>query len=84
MFVTLAGIVTLVKPLQPENAKFPIFITLFGILTPVKSLHPSNAEGPMDVTGHPSKDDGITTEPVGFGEMDPISASPSTMRYVHV
>ncbi|MCI6894251.1 MAG: hypothetical protein MR850_05590 [Bacteroidales bacterium] len=38
MLVTLLGIVTLVKPLQPQNARFPIHVTLLGIVTLVKPL----------------------------------------------
>ena len=38
MLVTLSGIVTLVKPLQPENAELPMLVTLFGIVTLVKPL----------------------------------------------
>ena len=36
MVVTLSGIVTLVKPLQPENAELPMLVTLSGIVTLVK------------------------------------------------
>ena len=36
IFVTLFGIVTLVKLVQPENAKPPIDVTLSGIVTLVK------------------------------------------------
>ncbi len=43
MRVTLFGIVTLVKPLQPENAEDPMLVTLFGIVTLVKPLQPENA-----------------------------------------
>jgi hypothetical protein len=32
MLVTLLGIVTLVRPEQPENAEFPMLVTLFGIV----------------------------------------------------
>jgi hypothetical protein len=32
MLVTLFGIVTLVRPLQLENAQSPILVTLFGIV----------------------------------------------------
>jgi hypothetical protein len=38
MLVTLEGIVTLVSPLQPENAFSPMFVTLFGIVTLVRPL----------------------------------------------
>ena len=40
MLVTLFGIVTDVKPLQPANAKAPILVTLLGIVTDVKPLQP--------------------------------------------
>ena len=36
MLVTLLGIVTEVKPEQPEKAKFPMLVTLLGIVTEVK------------------------------------------------
>ena len=32
-------IVTLVKPMQKENAQLPMLVTLFGIVTLVKPLH---------------------------------------------
>ena len=38
MEVTLLGMVTEVKPLQPQNAEFPIEVTLFGMVTEVKPL----------------------------------------------
>ena len=38
MLVTLSGIVTLVKPLQPENAEDPMLVTLSGLVTLVKPL----------------------------------------------
>ena len=47
MSVTLSGIVTLVKPVQPENAKFPMVITPLGIVTLVKPVQPENDSGPM-------------------------------------
>ena len=40
MIVTLAGIVTLVRLLQPENALCPTFVTESGIVTLVSVLHP--------------------------------------------
>ena len=43
MLVTLFGIVTLVRPLQLENASYPMFVTLFGIVTPVRPLQLENA-----------------------------------------
>ena len=43
MYVTLAGIVTLVRLLQPENAPHPMLVTESGIVTLVKPLQPENA-----------------------------------------
>ena len=40
MLVTLSGIVTLVRPLQPENADDPMLVTLSGIATLVSPLQP--------------------------------------------
>ena len=42
MLLTLFGIVTLVKPVQPLNTKFPMLVTLSGIdilVKPVQSLN---------------------------------------------
>ena len=50
MLVTLDGIVTLVRPLQPSNALSPILVTPDRIVTLVKPLQPSNALPPMLVT----------------------------------
>jgi len=50
MLVTLFGIVTLVRPLQPLNAEDPMLVTLFGIVTLVSPLQPENAEESMLVT----------------------------------
>ena len=36
MLVTLSGMVTLVKPVQPENAELPMLVTLSGMVTLVK------------------------------------------------
>ena len=44
------GMVILVSPLHPENAKLPMFVTLLGIVILVISLHPENAEAPIEVT----------------------------------
>ena len=41
---------SVVKPLQPENALFPMEVTLFGRVTEVKPLQPENASSPMEVT----------------------------------
>ena len=40
MLVTLDGIVTAVRPLQPENAYCPMLVTLDGIDTDVSPLQP--------------------------------------------
>ena len=41
MDVTLAGIVTVVKPVQPENALFPIVVTPEGISISCNEVHPA-------------------------------------------
>ena len=33
MLLTLVGIVTAVRPMQPENAELPMLVTLLGIVT---------------------------------------------------
>ena len=43
MLVTLLGIVTLVRLVQPENASFPMLVTLLGIVTLVRLVQPENA-----------------------------------------
>ena len=43
MLVTLSGIVTLVRPVQPENAAAPMLVTLSGIVTLVRLVQPENA-----------------------------------------
>jgi hypothetical protein len=48
--VLIFGIVTLVRPLQPENAELPMLVTLLGIVRLVRPLQPENAELPMLVT----------------------------------
>ena len=50
MLVTEDGIVTEVKPLQPENASTPMLVTPSGIVIEVKPLQPENAEDPMLVS----------------------------------
>ncbi len=42
--------VTLVKPLQPENALEPIDVTESGIATLVSPLQPMKAHLPMEIT----------------------------------
>ena len=41
MFVTLSGIVMLIKLVQPKNAQSPILLTLFGIVTAPSHFVPS-------------------------------------------
>jgi len=43
MLVTLFGIVTLVRPVQPEKAAIPMLVTLFGMVTLVRPLQPEKA-----------------------------------------
>ena len=43
MLVTLSGIVTLVRLLQPRKAELPITVTPSGIVTLVKLLQPQKA-----------------------------------------
>ena len=50
MLVTLSGIVTVVKPVHPENAEDPTLVTLEGIVIEVKTLQYANAYLSMLVT----------------------------------
>ena len=43
MLVTELGIVTEVRPLQPEKAPFPMLVTEFGMVTEVNPLQPMKA-----------------------------------------
>ena len=43
MLVTELGMVTLVRPLQPENARYPMLVTELGMVTLVRPLQPQNA-----------------------------------------
>jgi hypothetical protein len=43
MFVTLFGIVTLVRLVHEENADSPMLVTLRGIVTSVRLVQPENA-----------------------------------------
>ena len=47
MLVTLAGMLTLVKPLHDANAESPMLVTLSGMLTLVNPLQNENAQSPM-------------------------------------
>ena len=49
ILVTLLGIVTEVRELQPEKALFPMLVTLLGIVTDFR-LQPSKALSPISVT----------------------------------
>ena len=50
MLVTPVGMVTLVRPLQPKNAQYPMLVTPVGMVTLVKPLQPKNALSPMVMT----------------------------------
>jgi hypothetical protein len=43
MLVTLPEMLTLVKPLQPENVYIPMVVTLLGMVTLVKPVQAANA-----------------------------------------
>ena len=43
MWVTLSGIVTFVRPLQPEKAASPMLVTLLGMVMLVRLLQPKKA-----------------------------------------
>ena len=43
MPVTLLGIVTEVRPVQPPKATLPMPVTLLGIVTEVRPVQPENA-----------------------------------------
>ena len=42
--------VTLVKPVQSQNAPLPIEVTELGMVTLVKPVQPENARLPIEVT----------------------------------
>ena len=50
MLVTLAGMVTLVRPLQLMKAYMPMLVTLFGMVTLVRLVHSQKALAPILVT----------------------------------
>ena len=50
MLFTPFSIVTLIKPVQSQNASTPILVTLSGIVILVKPLHSENADLPILVT----------------------------------
>ena len=76
MLVTLSGIVTLVRAVQPENAASPMLVTLSGIVTLVREVQSENADLPISVTGYPPKDDGIVIAPLAEVSQSVITASP--------
>ena len=43
IFVTPSGMMTEVRPVQPENAELPMLVTLSGIVTDVSPVQPENA-----------------------------------------
>ena len=65
MLVTLSGIVTLVRLVQPMNAASPMLVTLLGIVTLARLVHDKNAKAPMLVTGRPLIVLGMVTAPPG-------------------
>ena len=66
MEVTLAGMVTLVSPVQPENVKGLMEVTLAGMVTLVSPVQLENAELPMEVTGRPTISAGTATSPTAL------------------
>ena len=50
MLVTLLGMVTEVRPLQPLKAELPMLVTLLGMVTEARTLHSEKVFGPMLVT----------------------------------
>ena len=50
MLVTELGMVTLVRPVQPEKAPPPMLVTELGMVTLVKPVQPEKATNPMLVT----------------------------------
>ena len=50
MLVTELGMVMLVRPEQPSNARTPMLVTDFGMVTLVRPVQPENAFAPMLVT----------------------------------
>jgi hypothetical protein len=48
--MTLLGMVTVVKPMQPENASRPIIFTLFGMVIDNKLVQPENAKSSILIT----------------------------------
>jgi hypothetical protein len=66
MLVTLLGIITEVKPVQPLKADLPMLVTLFGIDIDIKPTQPRNASScidsiPIGIEYIPEKDEGIYT-----------------------
>ena len=55
--------ITLVRPVQPSNAWYPILITLLGIVTLVRLVQPRNALPPIATTGRPPIVAGMVTAP---------------------
>lgn len=44
MLVTEFGMVTDVRPVQPENAPAPMLVTEFGMVTDVRPVQPENLQ----------------------------------------
>jgi hypothetical protein len=71
MLVTLLGMVTLVRPVLPENALVPMEVRLLGRVTLVRPVLPRNALSPMEVTGRLLIVDGMTKLPEASG-LEPV------------
>ena len=50
MLVTLSGMVTEVRPMQPPKAELPMLVTPLPMVTEVRPVQPEKAESPMLVT----------------------------------
>ena len=80
--VTLSGIVTLVRLLQPRKAFCPILVTLSGIAILVRLLQPENVPLAILVTGLPSMVSGMTSVPEAEVSQSVMVTSPPVVVYV--
>jgi hypothetical protein len=78
MLVTLFPMVTLVNPLQPSNAPFPMLVTVLGMVTLVKLMQLENAQPTMLTTGIPFMEGGITAGPPGQVYLVIVTVPPDT------
>ena len=65
------GMVTLVRPVLPENALVPMEVRLLGRVTLVRPVLPENALLPMEVTGRLLIVAGMTKLPEASG-LEPV------------